>query len=317
MVQTRADYDSPWKEILEQFLPEFLEFFFPAIKSDIDWSKTPEFLDKELQRLLRDAEIGRRFADKLVKVWLNDGSEAWILIHIEVQNEVDTDFERRMFIYNYRLFDHHGREVISLAVLTDDNSEWRPNRFRYGRYGCEVGILFPSVKLIDYADQWSLLEKDNNPFAVVVMAHLTAQSTQGQADERFRWKLRLIRGLYERGYRRTRIAGLLRFIDWVLALPKEMEKALWSEVRKIEEVIKVRYVSSFEQLAIERGLEQGQIRNARANVAEILTMRFESIPPELIEQISALDDLQRLTWLLKQSVTVGTVEEFERLFDGD
>ena len=85
----------------------------------------------------------------------------------------------------------------------------------------------------------------------------------------------------------------------------------------MEEATKMRYVSSFERLATEQGLEQGQIRNARANVVEILAMRFRSVPPELIDQINALDDLQQLTWLLKQSVTIGTLEEFERLFDGD
>lgn len=83
----------------------------------------------------------------------------------------------------------------------------------------------------------------------------------------------------------------------------------------------MRYVSSFERLAIEQGLEQGleqgQIRNARANVLEILTMRFRSVPPELVDQINALDDLQRLTWLIRQSVTSGTLEEFERRFEGD
>ena len=33
------DQDSPWKEILEQFLPEFLAFFFPLVYNQIDWSK--------------------------------------------------------------------------------------------------------------------------------------------------------------------------------------------------------------------------------------------------------------------------------------
>lgn len=173
----------------------------------------------------------------------------------------------------------------------------------------------------DYDSPWKDILEGFLPFAVVVMAHLKAQSTQGQAAERFHWKLHLIRRLYERGYRRARIAGLLRFIDWVLALPKEMEKTLWSEIRKIAEVTQMRYVSSFERLAIEQGLEQGleqgQIRNARANVLEILTMRFRSVPPELVDQINALDDLQRLTWLIRQSVTSGTLEEFERRFEGD
>jgi len=55
----RSDYDSPWKEIIEQFFPEFIAFFFPHIYNDIDWSRGYEFLDKELQKIVRDSQTGR------------------------------------------------------------------------------------------------------------------------------------------------------------------------------------------------------------------------------------------------------------------
>ncbi len=34
----KPDYDSPWKEALERFFPEFLALLFPAIYAQIDWS---------------------------------------------------------------------------------------------------------------------------------------------------------------------------------------------------------------------------------------------------------------------------------------
>jgi hypothetical protein len=66
---------------------------------------------------VRDAEIGMRRADRLVRVWLPDGEETWLLIHIEVQSQEEQGFARRMFIYYYRIFDNYEREVVSLAVL--------------------------------------------------------------------------------------------------------------------------------------------------------------------------------------------------------
>ncbi len=42
-------------------------------------------LDKELQPIVRQAKRGRRYVDKLVKVWLKSGQEQLDLIHIEVQ----------------------------------------------------------------------------------------------------------------------------------------------------------------------------------------------------------------------------------------
>jgi hypothetical protein len=37
--QPPTDYDSPWKEVLERFFPEFMAFFFPDACAAIDWSK--------------------------------------------------------------------------------------------------------------------------------------------------------------------------------------------------------------------------------------------------------------------------------------
>jgi len=92
-----TDYDSPWKEILEHYFPAFLEFFFPHAHREIRWKAGYEFLDKELQQVVRDAEIGRRLADKLVKVWRRDGEEVWVLVHIEIQGQYESGFAERMY----------------------------------------------------------------------------------------------------------------------------------------------------------------------------------------------------------------------------
>jgi hypothetical protein len=56
-----SDFDSPWKEVLELFFPAFLQFFFPQVNAAIDWSREYEALDKELQQIVREAVIGRRY----------------------------------------------------------------------------------------------------------------------------------------------------------------------------------------------------------------------------------------------------------------
>src|SRR5436309_1327234 len=101
-----ANEDSVWKEVLDTYFREFLEFFFPEIHRDIDWSGPVEFFDKELEPLLADSEIGKRLADKLAKVFLLDGGEEWLLIHVEVQGTRESDFPERMFVYNVKIFLH-------------------------------------------------------------------------------------------------------------------------------------------------------------------------------------------------------------------
>jgi adenosine deaminase len=80
-----ADADNAWKDALARYFREFTAFFFPAIHAEVDWRRGYEFLDKELAQVMRDAATGRRLADKLVKVYLADGSEKWLLVHVEVQ----------------------------------------------------------------------------------------------------------------------------------------------------------------------------------------------------------------------------------------
>lgn len=129
MTETQADYDSPWKEALEQYFESFLAFFFPQAQTQINWQRGYESLDQEFRQVVKDAEVGRRFVDKLVKVWLQDGKETWLLIHVEVQSQADAAFTRRMYTYHYRIFDRYDHEVVSLAVLGDDQKTWRPQEY--------------------------------------------------------------------------------------------------------------------------------------------------------------------------------------------
>jgi hypothetical protein len=55
-----ADYDGAWKEALERYLRPFLEFCFPAAAKGIDWAVPLEFLDQELQEIVRDADLGKQ-----------------------------------------------------------------------------------------------------------------------------------------------------------------------------------------------------------------------------------------------------------------
>src|SRR5215510_10180124 len=52
-----ADYDNPWKEMLDGYFPTFMAFFFPAAAAEIDWSRGYESLDIVLKMLLRDASL--------------------------------------------------------------------------------------------------------------------------------------------------------------------------------------------------------------------------------------------------------------------
>jgi hypothetical protein len=253
-----SEFDSPWKEALDRFLPLFLEFFFPEVFRGIDWSRRYESLDKELQQIVREGELGPRLADKLFQVWRVDGEEMWVLIHIEVQNQPEQGFEERMYVYHYRIYDRYRRPVASLAVLGDDQPTWRPRGFGYAFWGCTLRMEFPIVKLLDYADRVSDLEEDRNPLAAFVLAHLKTIETRQRLAERRDWKIRLVKSLFDRSLAADEIREFFRMIDWVMDLPPELEREFQAEIHRFEEERQMPYVTSIERMAREEGVAQGR-----------------------------------------------------------
>ncbi len=96
MNNPNTDFDTPWKDVLEIYFEDFVSFFFPQAHAGIDWNQGFEFLDKELQQVVRDAELGKRLVDKLVKIYRLAGEETWVLIHIEIHKEAQTCIEALM-----------------------------------------------------------------------------------------------------------------------------------------------------------------------------------------------------------------------------
>ncbi len=279
-----ADFDAAWKEAIEKYFEAFMAFFFPQIHQDIDWNRGFEFLDTELQKVVRDAELGKRSADKLVKVWRKQGEETWVLIHLEVQNQERGNFSERMFVYNYRLRDRFNRDIVSLAILGDERSSWRPHTFTTSLWGCQHTFQFPIVKLCDYRSQLSVLETNPNPFATVVLAHLKTQDTQDQPLERKAWKLRLTRRLYELGYDRQDILELYRLIDWFMSLPEPLEIQFRADLQHYEQERQMPHITSIERIARrEGGQEAGQLLILRQLVRQV-----GEVPPELQAQVQAL-----------------------------
>ncbi len=261
-------------------------------------------------------------ADKLVKVWRTDGENVWVLVHLEVQTQRDIGFAERMYVYNYRLFDRHHHQVASLAVLGDEYADWRPDQFKYVLWGCQVGIQFPAVKLLDYQERWDELDRSQNPFAVIVMAHLKTLQTRASDEERKQWKYNLVRRLYERGYQREDVLHLFRFIDWLMKLPEELEEAFWQEVQRYEEANRMTYITSVERIGIQKGLEQGrqegilqgiqqgQIGSVRDSVIEVLEIRFGDVLNDVLEVIGRIENIAILKHLHKKALTASSLQEF-------
>jgi hypothetical protein len=305
-----ADNDSPWKDLIDAEFEDFLRFFAPRAAADVDWSHRPVSLDTELQALSVDAELGRRYADKLVRVRRKGGDDVFVLVHVEVQGRPDPRFAARMAGYRRRIESRWDRPVFSMAVLADDSPRWRPKAYRDALWGNRVHFIFHVVKLLDFAPRAAALLRDDNVFALAVVAHLRARASRRQPRLRLRWKLELTRLLHERGHPTERIQRLFRFIDWLLILPAALRVRYTDEVRRIHEERRMPYISTVERdniadaarRAREQALREGRQEGRQEGQAATLVRLLE-------RRLGALDESERAAVLALPGVRLDALAD--------
>jgi hypothetical protein len=315
MTEATANYDQTWKEAIGEYFESFLQFFYPKIYEQIDWSKPPISLDKELEQITASSQTKKRYADKLFQVWLFNNEIIWILVHIEVQSQYDTQFSQRMFIYNYRSYDLFNQPVISLAILGDENKNWRPNSYEYGLGDSEVKIKFSIVKLLDY--EWEELAASNNLFAIIVMAHLKTKVTTKDLTQREQWKWNLVRPLYQKGLTKFDIINLVKFIDKMMTLPPPLQTAFNQKLEQHEKELNMPFLSTIEEMAEERGQVKGAKETCQQNIFDLLENRFGTVPEKLMGTLKEINDLMALKQLLVQTISVNSLNEFQTLIDAE
>lgn len=304
--EKKTDFDSAWKDVIEDLFEPFLEFFFPDIHRDIDFSKEIKIMDSESRGIAPYGKIGKRYADKLIQVHLKNGSTACVcvFIHIEIQGtrEKQGIFPERAYVYNYRTYDKNidkGIKVISVAILTDEDENYRPDEYLVQQWGFELRMKIPMVKIIDFKNKKELrdkLENSDNPMAMVVLAQLERYKLKKADDnKKSAVKLELIRRCYERRYTKEEIRVLLKFIDWLILLPEGLNEQLSTKIEELEEVYKMPYITSWERIAEKKGVkigeEKGKIKTARElikrGVAINIIAEATGFSQKKIEKLSA------------------------------
>lgn len=166
----RRKNDILLKSAFEEAFPDVLRFFFEETESLFDLERGFEFKDKELNELFPELERkgGSRFVDMLVKTYLKNGKEEWILIHLEIQGEKTDNFAFRMFQYWYRIYDRFETDIIALAVFTGGKNQKRPNHFHKSFLGTEIRYKYNTYHILDHTERQLLSMK--NPFALIILA---------------------------------------------------------------------------------------------------------------------------------------------------
>ena len=236
-------FDELWKTVIEKLFRNFLFMFLPELGAMVDFSCGYTFLDKELQKISLPLRKGKMFVDKLVKVYLKNGEEKWILFHIEVQGQYASDFNERMFIYFYRIFDKYKVKIVSLSVITYATTG--TFEYRYEFFNTRIVYQY-NVSKIEEMKEEKLLA-DSNPFALVCLAVKYSNAAKDDKELLYKFKCKLIRLMYKKGSSRDEIIALFEFIDGALYLHDDvLDTKIMKEIEQIEEKDNMPYITSVE-----------------------------------------------------------------------
>ncbi len=280
-------------------MEDLLLFVEPEIGGELDLERGFEFLDKELMEIYPepDQPANTRVVDKLVKAFLRDGSEHWMLLHIEVQAKNNKDFARRMFDYFIRLFSKYGRPLAAVAVLTGRDGGNMPAAYEDRCLWMRARYEYKTIAIIDYPDE--MLEASTNPFAVVLLvakeALLQVKGTEEERDSvLLEQKLLLVRLLKERmevfGERKTR-AILVFLKNYVVFKKQETNRNFMEQADQI--LGKSKTMGIFEQLAeikeqearMEGKMESVRLFLANTEFSNAKIAELVGVPVDLVDKV--------------------------------
>ena len=301
-----TDQDSPWKEMLEENLGVALDFFFPAIHTEIDWGQEHEILRQELLPVAPPGE--KRIADLVAKAMSTTGDQRYL--HGEVQGEEEKDFEHRIQVYNRRTADKFNQPVGSFVILTDANPDWRPDHYEAVLYGKKQTLEFHSAKVIDWLGREEELKVHSNPVALFVLAHLASTRTKKDDEARADAKVEMILLLQERFDDVVERGRWSRYLDWLLALPREYDLRVWDRVKELKKEKIMPFVTFAERYGKEKGLIEGRIEGVVKAIETVLKLRFPKAVSVLMPRLLEVKDVDRVQHLLEVALTA-SLDEIE------
>lgn len=229
-----------------------------------------------------------------------------------------------MFIYRYRIFDRYQKDIASLAILIDGRTQWRPTFYESSLWQSKVRMDYPILKLIDYRESKDELLKSRNPFALVILAQLSAIETKSDQPTRLITKIVLTKKLYQHGWKKEQILKLYRCLDAILSLPKPLELEYNNVIEAFEEKLNVAYVTTAERIGIEKGIQQGLEMGVAQGVQQgmqqgeiallksLLEHKFSSIPQAYLHKMDRASSAQLLEWGKK----VLSAQNLDEIFTG-
>jgi len=286
-------HDQLFKDLLKAFFYDFLTLFLPAVAAGID-PDSITFLDPQTFTDLPQGYL--RLADLVADIQASGGQFGMVLVHTEVQGELEAAFGYRMWEYNSLLRLRHRKPAISIALLPFlDAGEVRLVAYNETLFGQEYHLL----------DYWQVglrgLSADDYLVATPILAPILASLMRPEGLGRVELKVAIAERLRASGLDDARLFLAVNFMETYLELD-ELEQIAYRARLQTEgtgtmEATKLTWADKILLQGIERGREEGigrgreegELMAKRAVAMRLARSRFGDLPADLETWLARAD----------------------------
>ncbi len=277
-----VDHDRLFKELLTTFFVEFIELFFPTVRSYLE-PDSLTFLDKEV---FTDVTAGAKYeTDVLAKIKFAE-QDSYFLIHLENQSYSQADFGKRMFRYFSRLHEKFDLPIYPIVVFSF-NQPKTPQESSYSIEFQDLKVLEFNYRVVQLNQlKWSDYIEMSNPIASGLIALMAMKP-----EERPFVKLQSLQLLASLKLNPAEIQLVSGFIDSYLKLNTTEQQIFEQEIDKIDperREIVMEVMGNWIEIGLNKGLKQGREEEIERVVLRLLQRKIGTLEFPVEEKIKTL-----------------------------
>lgn len=269
---TYTKHDQLYKELINTFFKEFLSAFFPEVHEHLDFQSIKPISEEVYTDLI---EGKTRRLDIVVETKLKN-TDVVVIVHIEPQSFVQTNFHERMFRYFSLLYNKYRTPIIPIAVFNYD-SNWEKNTYT-------IEFPFSQVLTFDYMTlhlrkkNWRDYIRADNPVAAALLSEMRYKE-----EEKIQVKKEFLRMMTRMELDSAKQRFIYGFFETYLKLSEEEEEELMAEIKKIPEAEEIMELPiSYEEKGKEIGKKEVAVEMLKKGletelISEVTHLRLEEI----------------------------------------
>ena len=192
---------------------------------------------------------------------------------------------------------------MALAIFTEGNADFKPDRFIYEFCDTRLLYRYGTYKILDQNEEE--LEKQDNPFALVILAGLYALKAGGDNPKKYSFKVKLTKMLLRKGYSKDKIDKIFVFLDALLNLPAEMELKFEEEMKKERRDEKMQLTwenSNLAQAHRQKGRQEGKKEGKIEGIKEGIKEGIMAVAKNMLTKGIEIPLVMEMTGLSEEEV---------------